>query len=110
MDGPHAKFSLDLEQNEGTYYQNVGLANDDQKIEFLCGILYYDFTKFNGNKNAFEKKYNVTLPSSGSGLIERLKGKKITEYLGVYYQNDNEDVPDVNKTEKRIITYKIENK
>ena len=89
---------------------NVSLANDEQKSEFLCGILYYDFTKFNGNKNAFEKKYNVTLPSSGSGLIERLKGKKITEYLGVYYQNDNEDVPDVNKTEKRIITYKIENR
>ena len=35
-------------------------------------------------------------------------GKKIEEYLGVYYQDDSEDMPDVNKTEKRIITYKIE--
>lgn len=107
------KYTIDLETKkttDGIQINNVALANDEQKSEFLCGILYYDFTKFNGNKNAFEKKYNVTLPSSGSGLIERLKGKKITEYLGVYYQNDNEDVPDVNKTEKRIITYKIENR
>ena len=106
------KYTIDLETTKTGEIEvnNVSLANDEQKSEFLCGILYYDFTKFNGNKNAFEKKYNVTLPSSGSGLIEKLKGKKITEYLGVYYQNDNEDVPDVNKTEKRIITYKIENK
>lgn len=106
------KYTIDLETTKTGEIEvnNVSLANDEQKSEFLCGILYYDFTKFNGNKNAFEKKYNVTLPSSGSGLIERLKGKKITEYLGVYYQNDNEDVPDVNKTEKRIITYKIENR
>ena len=31
----------------------------------------------------------------------------IKEYLGVYYQNDDENIPDVNKNEKRIITYKI---
>ena len=36
-------------------------------------------------------------------------GKKIEEYLGVYYQNDNENEPESNKTEKRIITYKISN-
>lgn len=106
------KYTIDLEttKNEEIEINNVSLANDEQKSEFLCGILYYDFSKFNGNKSTFEKKYNVTLPSSGSGLIERLKSKKITEYLGVYYQNDNEDVPDVNKTEKRIITYKIQNR
>ena len=93
------KYTIDLETTKTGEIEinNVSLANDEQKSEFLCGILYYDFTKF-----------NVSLPNSG--LIDRLKNKKITEYLGVYYQNDNEDVPDVNKTEKRIITYKIENK
>ena len=104
------KYTIDLETTKTGEIEinNVSLANDEQKSEFLCGILYNDFTKLNGDKPKFEKKYNVSLPNSG--LIDRLKNKKITEYLGVYYQNDNEDVPDVNKTEKRIITYKIENK
>jgi len=104
------KYTIDLETTKtgNIEVNNISLANDEQKSEFLCGILYYDFSKFNGNKSDFEKKYNVSLPDRG--LVDRLKGKKITEYLGVYYQNDNEDVPNVNKTEKRIITYKIENK
>lgn len=104
------KYTIDLETTKTGEIEinNVSLANDEQKSEFLCGILYNDFTKLNGDKPKFEKKYNVSLQNSG--LIDRLKNKKITEYLGVYYQNDNEDVPDVNKTEKRIITYKIENK
>ena len=103
-----AKYTIDLETKtttDGIQINNVALANDEQKSEFLCGILYNDFTK-SGSAENFKKKYNVVLPTNS--LISRLKGKKITEYLGVYYQNDNEDVPDVNKTEKRIITYKIQ--
>ena len=110
------KYTLDLEtkissdSNQNIY--NVALANDEQKSEFLCGILYKNFDK-SGSKTNFEKKYNVSLPDNS--LIEQLNikvssGKVIKEYLGVYYQEDNEEVPDVNKTEKRIITYKIENK
>lgn len=110
------KYTLDLEtkissdQSQNIY--NVSLANDEQKSEFLCGILYKNFDK-SGSKTNFEKKYNVSLPDNS--LIEQLNrkvssGKVIKEYLGVYYQEDNEEVPDVNKTEKRIITYKIENK
>ena len=110
------KYTLDLEtkissdQSQNIY--NVSLANDEQKSEFLCGILYKNFNK-SGSKTNFEKKYNVSLPDNS--LIEQLNGKVssgkvIKEYLGVYYQEDNEEVPDVNKTEKRIITYKIENK
>ena len=104
-----AKYTIDLETKtttDGIQINNVALANDEQKSEFLCGILYKDFSK-SGSEENFKKKYNVDLPTNS--LINRLKeGKKITEYLGVYYQNDNENVPDVNKTEKRIITYKIE--
>lgn len=102
------KYTIDLETKktaDGVEINNVALANDEQKSEFLCGILYNDFTK-SGSLINFEKKYNVDLPNRS--LINRLKGRTITEYLGVYYQNDNEDVPDVNKTEKRIITYKIQ--
>ena len=104
------KYTIDLETKkttDGVEINNVALANDEQKSEFLCGILYNDFTK-SGSAENFKKKYNVNLPTDNRSLIDRLKGKKITEYLGVYYQNDNEDVPDVNKTGKRIITYKIQ--
>ena len=105
------KYTLDLEtkisSDTSQNIYNVALANDEQKSEFLCGILYKNFDKSRSKTN-FEKKYNVSLPDNS--LIEQLNRKVIKEYLGVYYQEDNEEVPDVNKTEKRIITYKIENK
>lgn len=98
------KYSLDLETNQNTIYRNVVLANDDQKSEFLCGILYRDFRS---NAANFQKKFNIRIPSVS--LYDQLKNAtQITEYLGVYYQNDDPNVPNVNKTEKRIITYKIQ--
>ena len=97
------KYSLDLETNDGTKYKNVVLANDEDKAEFLCGILYH---KFKGDDEAkFNEKFNIEVgPKS---LYDHLKNAKVTEYLGVYYQKDEENVPDVNKVEKRIITYKV---
>lgn len=97
------KYSLDLETNNETKYENVALANEDQKAEFLCGILYH---KYRTNYEDFNKKFNIEIGSRS--LSDMLKGKKITEELGVYYQNDS-DIPDVNKTQKRIITYTITN-
>lgn len=104
------KYTLDLESNNGTEYQNITFANEADKSEFLCGILYGDFTK-SGTKNKFQDKFNVTVPDRS--LYQQLNialrsGKTIKEYLGVYYQDDNENVPDVNKTQKRIITYVID--
>ena len=97
------KFCLDLETKQDTIYRNVVLADNAQKAEFLCGILYRDFEE---NQSAFEKKYAIRLGSKS--LYEQLStADTITEYLGVYYQDDNPDVPEVMKTEKRIITYKI---
>ena len=98
------KYCLDLETKQNTPYRNVVLANDDQKAEFIRGILYRDFIT---NQSDFNRKYNIELGSTS--LYNQLKNaKKITEYLGVYYQNDSENVPDVMKTEKRIITYRVE--
>ncbi len=99
------KYSLDLESNINTPYENVRLANNDQKSEFLCGILYHNYKT---NEADFNKKFGITVSNKSLSLYEQLKNKKITEFLGVYYQDDSEDMPDVNKTEKRIITYKIE--
>lgn len=96
------KYSLDLETNQDSIYKNVILANDEQKSEFLCGILYHQFKE---SADDFNKKFNIKV--GDKSLYELLQNKKVTEYLGVYYQDDNENVPDVNKTEKRIITYKV---
>lgn len=94
------KYTLDLETNKNLEYNNVVLADNEQKIEFIKKILYgsstYDF-----------KKMGISFENCES-LYDQLKGKKVIEYLGVYYQNDSENVPDVNKTKKRIITYKIQ--
>lgn len=100
------KYSLDLETNIGTQYVNVVLSNDNQKQEFLDAILY----KKNYTYSDFKAKYSVRIDDNGlyKQLSEKLsQGYQIKEYLGVYYQDDNPDVPNVNKTEKRIITYKI---
>lgn len=101
------KYCLDLETKQDTPYRNVVLANEAQKIEFLRAILYRDFqSNASDAKPKFEKKYAIKLgPIS---LYEQLSNAtEIKEYLGIYYQNDTEDVPEIMKTEKRIITYKI---
>lgn len=100
------KYTLDLETNQNLEYKNVVLANKEQKIMFLKGIFYGDY-----NTEDF-KKLGVSLEGCEplyAQLTKKVKsGYKITEYLGVYYQNDNPEVPDVNKTQKRVITYKVE--
>ena len=98
------KYTIDLERNVTQQYPNVNLANNEQKIEFLKGILYHEYT--NGEQ-AFENKYFVKIGGCES-IYNQLNGKKITEYIGVYYQNDNPNEPEINKEEKRIITYKVE--
>ena len=99
------KRTLDLETNQNTEYQNVVLANNEQKAEFIRGILYNDFIT---NQSDFEKKFHVSLEGCETLYNQLTKCSKITEYLGVYYQNDNPNEPDVNKTEKRVITYKVQ--
>ena len=95
------KYSLDLETDK----KNVTLASNEQKAEFLCGILYGDFKP---SKNDFEKTFKITI--TARTLFDELKNaKKITESLGVYYQNDSSNIQDVNKTPKRIITYTLSN-
>lgn len=94
------KYTLDLETS--TEYKNIVLANEEQKSEFLCGILYHEFKD---EKSEFLKTYNITLPNRS--LYDQLKGKTIIEHIGIYYQDDSENTPDVNKIKKRIITYVI---
>ena len=101
-------------------------ADRDQGCKTFLHAIIYGVTDSTRNPN-FENWYGSTsvsgktieLPSRS--LYERLsKATKITEYLGVYYTqetaegettittNTSGDVPEANKTEKRIITYVIE--
>ena len=94
------KYTLDLETTNGIDYQNVSLANEKLKAEFLCGILYHEYKV---SKQDFNEKFNIEI--GDEPLKDMLDKKTIIERLGVYYQNDDANVPDVNKTQKRIITY-----
>lgn len=95
------RYLLELENINGT---NLTLANDETKVEFLQGILYgVDDNK----KKDFETKFNISLRDCES-ICKQLENKSVKEYLGVYYQNDSPDVPELNKVKKRIITYKVE--
>ncbi len=102
------KYTIDLERNLKRIYPNANLANNEEKAEFLRGILYHDY---NNNVNAFQNKYFVTMTDESLyGQLTKAvnSGKKIKEYIGVYYQDDNPNEPETNKDEKRIITYKVE--
>ena len=99
------KYTLDLETRNDILYTNVTLGTNETKIEFLKGILNGEYA--NG-RDEFSKKYSVNIPE-GSNLYSQLSGKKITECLGVYYQNP-EIVSEANRIEKRVITYKITNR
>lgn len=107
------KYTLDLETNQNLEYKNAVLANKEQKTNFIKGVFY------GPSKNYSEENMNNDFKKLGVSLIgcepiyDQLtkkvqNGYKITEYLGVYYQNDNPEVPDVNKMQKRVITYKVE--
>lgn len=104
------RYTLDLETNSNTPYKNAVVANNSEaKAEFLCGILYGKFK--NNDKETFEGTYHISLDGC-ENLYTQLTSKQnsnfqILEYLGVYYQSDTAEQPDSNKTEKRIITYKI---
>ena len=80
--------------------------------QFLQGIIYHDFTSFSHNVVQYIQKFHIT-PNNQQCLFEYLTEKeqkyKIKESLGTYYQEDvggtPEAVEEINKIEKRVITY-----
>lgn len=96
------KYSLNLENIEDN---NLALANDEKKAEFLQGVLY---GKYNKSKEDFETQFSISIDDNCESIYKQLINKTdIIEYLGVYYQNDNPNVLELNKTKKRIITYEV---
>lgn len=104
--------------------QAIG-SDEDCRI-FLNGILYRDFKgvgDYNNdgnpedNKDDYERKFKIKIDDSQgfySYLNTKLNDKRIKEELGIYYDNDvggtpdPQSVQDVNKVEKRVITYTFE--
>jgi len=91
-------------------------GNESDVQEFLNGIIY---KKFNGTEEQFRNKFSVYgFPTKC--LFDYIDShNKIKEKLGTYYIEDlkqsisdtstESDIDDVNKNEKRVITYKFEN-
>lgn len=121
------RYSLDMEYDNDIL--NSGIQG--RKI-FFDGIVYHSQVGSPANVTDFYRLYiqtrKVELPTVS--LYDQLKtaldnGKTIKEYSGVYYQEDllrdgeqnvagtnnvldtDDEVPDVNKTKKRVITYEI---
>ena len=91
--------------------ENESLAGDEQKLDFLSVILY-------GNKadnfgDISSRLGNLGISLNSSGLYDKINNRKFKEDIGIYYQEEaggvGEDVPEANKTEKRVITYTLIN-
>ena len=118
-------YTIDLESSEAV------LGNDTQKEQYLLAILYgsncmnidgneeiySNYSNFTDLKTAFKNNLGIYL--NDSGIYDTIKDIKLEESVGVYYQEesgqaseseeteDSSNVPDANKTIKRVITYSI---
>lgn len=89
------------------------LADNGKKAEFLCGILYHDYSKMPGSSYYEKEQYfkttnfgmQIDVPSTS--LSDVLKGKKFKEYTGIYVYNDAPLIVESMKRTKRIITYQM---
>ena len=98
---------LQSDSDSNNYVRNVAIASTTELQKFLREILYRNLSE--QEKIKFEGQYSIRLPD-GRGFYDTLtQYGKFYEFFGVYYQNDNEDIPDAMKYEKRIITYKAVN-
>ena len=116
MQNINDKNGLYSKKNENGNYDEINyidlekevLGSDKQKEEFIKAIIY-------GKKNIsaeYKKEFSdLGINLKDVGIYARIEGKnkKVTEKLGVYYQEDMQtggsNTPDANKTKKRVITY-----
>ena len=101
-------YSIDL--------QKEVIGGDEQKEDFIMAILYGEkyenFKKFKNVKKTFSTNLKIIL--NDEGIYDKIRNRRVKESIGIYYQEEEvtdgstsntENVPDANKTEKRIITY-----
>ncbi len=113
-DGVYKKINNETGTEDNVYsidLQKEVLGNDTQKEQFIMAILYGSkYDQYENIKNTFKKNLKISLNSVG--IYDKMNGKKVKESIGIYYQEeaggqDNTNVPDANKTEKRVITYSV---
>ena len=104
-------FQIDLE--------NESLAKKKKKLEFLMAIIYGDkIDNFDSVSDRVRNNSGITL--NNEGLYDKINNEKFKEDIGIYYQEEagtvdddsdietsGSDVPEANKTEKRVITYTL---
>lgn len=94
--------------------ENESIAGgEEQKRIFINAILYGKSFYSNSNDPDKWNKVKAEFKTLGikfndDGLYSKIKEKKYKESLGVYYQEEvygDSNMPDANKTKKRVITY-----
>ena len=109
-DGLYRKRNNETGDYEPVYkidLENESLAGDKQKLDFLSVILYGNKADNFGDISSRLENLGISLNSVG--LYDKINNRKLKEDIGIYYQEETggvgEDVPEANKTEKRVITY-----
>ena len=109
-DGLYRKRNNETGDYEPVYkidLENESLAGDKQKLDFLSVILYGNKADNFGDISSRLENLGISLNSVG--LYDKINNRKLKEDIGIYYQEESggvgEDVPEANKTEKRVITY-----
>lgn len=92
--------------------------SETEAHKFIMAILYGNADKenFDNTRDSFMKNKRIYL--NENGIYGKIKGKTLKEELGVFYveelpkgegnETNGENVPDINKTLKRVITYTFE--
>lgn len=111
-----------LPREKDDYGEEIEINFVDLEEEVLGGvedaIQHLDFILYGNNYQKDDKKYYTKYKRQiyyPDGLYDFLLDKKFIEILGEYYQEDAEagteipetQVAEINKTKKRIITYKL---
>lgn len=100
---PEPVYEIDLNTNWG--------LGEGQTEDFIMAILYGDdLDNFLDIQRTFQRNSGIYL--NNEGLYDKINNRKLKESIGIYYQGEEglteeeaANVPDANKTEKRVITY-----
>lgn len=114
-EGLYKKRNNETGENEPVFQidlENESLAGDEQKLEFLEAIIYGRKAE-NFEEISERVRNNSGITLNNEGLYDKINNRKFKEDIGIYYQEEaggvGEDVPEANKTEKRVITYTLIN-
>ena len=98
--------------------QNESLGSEEQRLQFINALIYGSrLDNFIDIKENFAKISRVYL--NDTGIYDKIMRSKVKENIGIFYEDEatsdedstsddeESDVPDANKTTKRVITYTL---